>query len=377
MSRKTGHAALAVMALGIAAGGASRADDITYGGDARAFAMGGAGIAATNQENGARRFNPAALALEQGKFAVYVPSVGLRSTGGIGIGRVADFLTQTPDANEAVDLARDVGGEDSEIGINASLGFRVGLIEVTATGVGRGRILPNQALRSFVNAGGNLNDLNNLPAVSAARADVLAAAIYSLPTVSFAGRIPSQNPTTAVEVGARVKYLNAVYTHYVADANALGGGGGALLAPEMNGDDTITKNGLGIDVGFLAHPRNAAAGGFSYALVVNNLVRPGFTIAGTGRDGVLAEYNLLATTASVGAAYQKKSTTLVADLVDLTGEDGEVQLRLGAEQRVGGKLAVRGGYSSAQGFTYGVGVAGFDLAFGKRAPLEITKTLRF
>ena len=48
----------------------------------------------------------------------------------------------------------------------------------------------------------------------------------------------------------------------------------------------------------------------------------------------------------------------------------------GVEQRLG-PLSLRAGYNSTNGYTYGLGLLGFDIALGNRQPLEVVKTLRF
>jgi len=78
-------------------------------------------------------------------------------------------------------------------------------------------------------------------------------------------------------------------------------------------------------------------------------------------------------TITAGVALNRGGLTVVGDLVDVTGDQ---ELRAGAEQRLG-PLALRGGYSSRRGTTYGVGLFGFDIAFGKGQPLELVRNIRF
>ena len=285
------------------------------------------------------------------------------------------YLASNGSSADATTLARDFASRDSVFGINGSLGLRFGPVEVLGTGIGKGYLLPNDALKTWGNAGGN----GTVPAN--ARADVLAAAVYSLPQIGVATLLPGQKDDDEfhIAVGARLKYMNAVYAHYFAEKTVLDAGSDATKAPEMNGKDTLTKKGLGADLGVMLESRKLA--GFSAGVVVANIVKPKFQFTGqfganASGGGGARNYDLLATTASAGVGFQKSGTTLVADVVDITGAAGTAQLRAGVEQRLG-PLSLRAGYNSTNGYTYGLGLLGFDIALGNRQPLEVVKTLRF
>lgn len=364
--------ALALAALPAAA------NDITFGGDARAFAMGGAGIAslAGNSISGmGSRNNPASLAFAKGLMRFHFPNIGARADGAVSLDKAANYLLTSGSGADATDLARRFASEDSSFGLNGSVGLRVGPIEILAAGVGQGYILPNAALQTWGKNGGTGSVPTN------ARADILATAVYSLPQIGFATQVKSGSGGSNfnVAVGARVKYMNAIYAHYYGEKATLDSGSDAFLAPEMGGKDTLTKKGIGADLGIMLESKKLL--GFSGGLVIANAVKPDFTF--TGQFGANASggagtrtYNLLATTATAGVGFQKGGMTAVADLVDITGAVGKAELRAGVEQRLG-PIALRAGYNSANGYTYGVGVGGFDIALGKRQPLEIVRTLRF
>lgn len=353
----------------------AKANDLTFGGDARAFAMGGAGVASmagTSDNSLGSRSNPAGLAFARGTMRFHFPNLGVRSEGGVTLGKAASYLLDSGSSKDATQLARDFASRDSTIGLNASMGLRIGPVEVLGSGVGKGYVLPNAALKSWSGTG-------NVPNNS--RADVVAAAVYSLPQIGIATKVPSTNEARPfnVAIGARLKYMNALYAHYFAEKSTLDSSGEASRAPEMNGKDTLSKKGFGADVGVMLESRTIP--GLSGGLVVANLIKPKFQF--TGQFGANASggggsrvYDLLATTASAGIGYQKAGTTLVADIVDVTGATGTAQVRAGVEQKLG-PLAFRAGYNSANGYTYGVGLLGFDIALGNKQPLEVVKTLRF
>jgi hypothetical protein len=153
--------------------------------------------------------------------------------------------------------------------------------------------------------------------------------------------------------------------------------------PELGGRDYLKDTGVAADVGFLFRP--SAGKGVSAALVINNLVKPNASFrainAGLqqyqGRVNSNEEFDLLQTTVSGGAALETGGLTIAADIMDLTSATRPADLRFGAEQRIGSKIAIRGGYSSNTGVTGGFGLFGFNFAFGERLPLEVNKSIRF
>ena len=101
------------------------ANDITFGGDARAFAMGGAGIAslAGNSISGmGSRNNPASLAFAKGLMRFHFPNIGARADGAISVTKALDYLASNGSGADATDLARRFSSENSSFGFNASLG---------------------------------------------------------------------------------------------------------------------------------------------------------------------------------------------------------------------------------------------------------------
>lgn len=316
--------------------GVARADDFTIGGDARAFAMGGAGVATNASSGGATRNNVASLAFDKGNVRVYAPNFGLRQQGAVKKDKGLDYLLGLGSLGSAAKLVRDFGATDSTFGLNASAGLRVGHLEVLTNAVGVGKVRRN----------GN-------------QADVQIDGAYALPSVGFAGVIPGQKGRMKLAVGGRLKYANVVYSHLIVDSN-----GNATPAPEMNGRETETSQGVAADLGLMWKEDE---GPLSFGIAVSNLIKP---------RGSNPNASTLVTAASVGAGYVTKNATFAVDLVDITSVSGTAQFRTGAELIVG-KLPLRAGYSSATGFTYGTRIFGLDLAFSKRAPLEIGQSIRF
>ncbi len=347
--------------------------DITYGGDARAFAMGGAGIALVGDalNGGTTRVNPASLAFETQPFGVSFPSFALRGRGPVSLGSASNYLLRGQDLSDAASLTRDFASRDSDFAVNANVGFRAGKFEVGGYAVARGRIQPSETLKSWA-SGGQLGGLSGL--ATNARSDIFAAGYYTLPTVAAATTLPvrAENPYNFA-VGGRVKYMTGIYTHYVADRNTLVGLSPITKAPEMNGRESLTKKGVGADLGFLMRRRDNT--GPTFAAVLTNAINPNLRFDGTDRFGNTKKYNLLATTLALGAGLQLRNSTFAADLTNIG--QGTPEFRAGAEQRFLGKFALRGGYSTSTSFTYGFSFFGLDIALGKRQPLEVVKTLSF
>src|SRR5205085_1622974 len=122
--------------------------DITIGGNARGFAMGGAGIAIVDRSERNTLLNPAALALLNRRTRPDYPTIGLRASG-ISLSAAFNHLFTHPDQNDAVSLARDFGKNNSEFGVSTGAGMRFGHIEATAWGLGTVRVLPNAAMQTW------------------------------------------------------------------------------------------------------------------------------------------------------------------------------------------------------------------------------------
>jgi hypothetical protein len=363
------------MSLGSRAGAQN---DITIGGDARAFAMGGAGIALA-QDIGGARVNPASLVFETRKFDLRIPTIAIRSTNDLALSKVTNYFAngQLGNTGNINDLARTFVSTDSEFGLSGDTSIRYQNVEISGYAIAAGKLLPNDALRTWVNNGqqGILQEV-----APGAQADLIAAGYANLPAVSVGFKLPQ--PATSKEtiaVGVRAKLMRGYYAHYIANAPALDGETDVVAAPELGNNSYLTKRGFGADLGFLLKPQSTSRGTFSYGAIVSDAINPHIKFDTTDRNGLPSTLDLIKTTASVGTAYQYgRSFTFVTDLVDITQAMGKTQIRAGTEYYLPlTRLALRGGYSSATGFTYGAGFYGFNIALGKRQPLEIARTLNF
>lgn len=334
------------------------------------MAMGGAGVAT----GGANRANPASLAFTR-NIRFYTPTMGLRTGGALRevtkLDTIAKFISGSEqDKEEAADeLARKFASQDSSVGLNLGIGVRMGPLEIQTNGVAQALIQPNAILKNW----GAANSPGDPPTGSAA--DVLAAALYTLPSVGFGVKLPDKAMliggsvrNLSIGVGGRIKYLNSVYSRYTAtyDAN-----GDVTTTPgsELGGKDYLRRTGIASDVGGMVTWADGGAT-LSGGLVVTNLVKPNLSF----QDKNSNAFDPVVRTVTLGASFNKGGLTVVGDIVNLTGKQ---EVRVGGEQKLG-PFAVRAGYNSGRSdFTYGVGIFGIDIAFGKGQPLEVVQTLRF
>jgi hypothetical protein len=346
--------------------------NLTVGGDARAQAMGGAGIAT----GGAGRANPGSLAFATG-VGLGLPSIGLRTGGALNninkLSTVQTFISNngTKEKGDAAKkLAKEFAGSDSSVGFNTQLGLRFGPLEVSAGGVAQGKITPDAALRNWATT-------NNPNPPVGASADVAAVALYSLPSVGFGMQLPAKTikmggleKQMKIGVGARVKYMNAAYTRYTATTIASDGTSQAVAGPELGGATYVSKKGLAADLGAVAKWDGSNGAHLTAGIVATNFIKPALTFNGAGGT----TFDPQVSRVSAGGSFEQKGLLIVGDIANLTG--GGSDLRFGAEKKLG-PLALRGGYSSKRGTTYGLGIFGIDIAFGKGQPLELVQTLRF
>jgi len=361
-------AALGVLLVG-AATASAQGESLTFGADARALGMGGAGIAA----GFLNRYNPGNLAFSR-RFAFQLPSVAVRANGAIGdvsnYDTVGKFIegSGSDRTDAALDVARKFGSRDSDFGLNLGAFLRVGPAELQLGAVAYGKVQPNATLRSWANAGSS----GDVPV--GASADLSAVAI-AMPSLGFGFQLPTKQlpllgalRSTSIGVGVRAKYLRGVYSRYVASVPSLSSGLVATPGPELGGSDTVEKTGIAGDVGVLA-VTNADGVEYSGGVVINNFLKPDMTFPAVGGG----TFDPLKQSVTVGLAARRGGLVLAADMVDALGSP---ELRAGAEQRLG-PIFLRSGFSSSRGVTFGAGIFGFDVAFGKGQPLEIIRNVRF
>ncbi len=343
--------------------------DVSFGGSPSA-GMGGAGLAVLRR--------PSAQVFQNPAIAAYIArprasgTVDFNSRGASVRNLLDDLEVRQGSAaniNTAAGLLRNYARQDTQLQALGDLGVIANGVVVSVGGIVDARLLPNDALRNWARTDGNPL---NLPAN--ARADLIAVSVISLPDVAAALRLPSEQGDLAV--GVRLRNLKFYYTHYTANQVQLQAGGAATRAPELQGRDYLERSTVGVDLGFLWRPTGDQT--YTLALVVENFIEPNIRFQATDRNGQVFNFKPLKRTYNAGVAVELETGSLIAiDFVDVGNNAGRGEIRLGYEQRLTRRLALRTGYASRTGWTAGLGIGGFNIAYSNQLPIVVSRTLNF
>ncbi len=341
--------------------------DITLGGNARAIAMGGAGLASGDASEGAA-LNPALLADAGARMGIEWPTITTTFAGGSYADAFRLVGNPVLSAGDAANFATTLGSQNITMDASGSVGLLLPNSDFRANAALRVKILPNAAFQDWEQHGGTLSP--------DARADAVGVGMANWPSFGMGFYLPVNPQTTGmVAMGMRFKRTQVYYTHYIIDAATVAGGA-PTLAPEMQGMDSRRTTSFSADLGFTYMPANTTH--MRYAFVIDDLVQPK-TIQFPGPTPAFlpADRQVLPRSYSLGTAYVDDNLTLAADWVDLSGAYDRPQIRLGIETRLPNNLALRGGYNSTDGFTVGVGWGDIGLAYSAHAPMLISESIAF
>jgi hypothetical protein len=343
--------------------------DLSFGGSPSA-GMGGAGLAVIRRPTAQSFQNPAVIAYVQG-FRFGAGNIDTTARGA-SLSRLLDDLEvrqgSAADIATAAGLLRKYAREDTRLLITGDFGIIASGVGISVGGIVDARLIPNAPLQTWARTDGNPI---NIPAN--ARADVIAVGVVSLPDITTGVRLPS--PQGDLAVGVRLRNLKLYYTHYFADQAQLQAGQNATRAPELQGRDYREFSATGIDLGFLWRPTGDQT--YTLALVVENFVEPNIRFQATNRNGQIFNFKPLKRTYNAGIAVELETGSLIAvDFIDIGNNAGKGEIRLGYEQRLG-RIALRTGYASKTGWTAGLGIGGFNLAYSDTLPVVVSRTLNF
>ena len=343
--------------------------DLSFGGSPSA-GMGGAGLAVIRRPTAQSFQNPAVIAYVQG-FRFGAGNIDTTARGA-SFSRLLDDLEvrqgSAADIATAAGLLRKYAREDTRLLITGDLGIIASGVGISVGGIVDARLLPNAPLQNWARTDGNPI---NIPAN--AQADVIAVGVVSLPDITTGVRLPS--PQGDLAVGVRLRNLRLYYTHYFANQAQLQAGGSATRAPELQGRDYREFSATGIDLGFLWRPTGDQT--YTLALVVENFVEPNIRFQATDRNGQIFNFKPLKRAYHAGVAIELETGSLIAvDFIDIGNNVGKGEIRLGYEQRLG-RIALRTGYASKTGWTAGLGIGGFNLAYSDTLPVVVSRTLNF
>lgn len=350
------------------------ADDISLFGSGNR-GMGGAGLAIIRDPSSQQFVNPAAAAYNR-SFRLGAGNFDLQAEGA-GFRRLLDEITiqqgSPVDLSQMGRVSRLFASEDSRIFLTGDLGITVSGVTVSAGAVGEVRFLPNADLRAWAAQSGNPADLGNATFPNP-RGDSIALTAVSLPDVTAGIAMPAGSGNMAL--GARVRAMRVFYAHYIATTADLQAGSGGTLAPEMGGNRFLEKSTASVDFGALFHPNGDDS--IAYAIVVENLIEPDANFAATDTQGQAINVFPFKRSVHLGSAMRLPTGAwLAADLIDVGNETQRQELRLGVEQPFGFGLYGRAGYASKTGWTVGLGAFGFNIAFAKKLPFQVSRSLRF
>jgi len=343
--------------------------DISFSGSANR-GMGGAGLAILRNPAAQCYVNPAAIAYVRGfRLGMGGFDVGTR---GASLDDLVDALQirqgSAIDIDEGARWLRQFADEDTSLTVMGDFGFIINGFGLSVGGVVEARFLPNDPLRNWARTDG---DIDNIPLTS--RGDIIAIAAISLPDITGGIRLPLQGGEVAI--GARVRTMRVFYTHYFADGNTLRTSDSAARAPELGGRDFLERRATGVDLGLIWKPDSTIP--YTIALVVENAVEPDVRFDATDRNGNPVRLQPLRRAVHVGFATEMETGTLFAlDIIDVGNRTGRGELRLGAEQRLGA-LRIRSGYASRTGWTAGLGIGGFNFAYSREFPMQVSRSLVF
>ena len=346
--------------------------DLTIGADARMAGMGGAGLAVSDIQQTAA--NPAFLADSHYRFGIQMPSV-TAVLDGISYNELTNHVNGVSmGAGDATTLAEDLGKQNVTFGANMDVGLLLPFTDINASATMRGEIEPSNTFSQWVVGGAQTAALANLTPAQVAdfnKTAVEAAGVAYAPSVAFGFHVPGSRATGGqVSVGVRVKCAEEYYSKYQITTD--GTNVNATPAPEMGGQNYLKSNSVAGDLGFLYTPNRFP--NTHMALVIDNALEPK---AISFADGTTKQ--ITPCTYSIGFAQQVTRKFLVAlDVVDLNhAYNTNSELRVGAEYRLLGIAALRGGYSSDTGYTVGIGFGSLGIAYSKTAPVLFSEAVTF
>lgn len=342
--------------------------DISFSGSP-STGMGGAGLAVVRNPGSQMYQNPALAAYVKGvRFGIGHFNF---DTKGASLSNLIDDLEfrqgSITDIQTAAALLRKYAREDTRLVATGDLGLAINGFAISAGAIVDARLLPNAPLQNWARTDGNPA---NIPAD--ARGDIIAMGVASVPDVAGAMRFNFHGGELAV--GARVRFLRVFYTHYFAGQNALINDQNARRASELGTRDYLEFDTTSADLGFLWR---TPEGRVSYALVIENFVEPNLRLNATNRNGSDIVIKPFKRAMHLGIATEVLGGGVWAfDVIDIGNNTGRSEIRTGYEQRLGA-IVLRSGYASRTGWTAGIGIGGFNLAYSNEFPVQVSRMLNF
>ena len=365
------HFALGWVAISISAVASA---DVTFGGS-RAAGMGGAGLALPIDIGNNYRMNPAFLGFMSKAPTLQWPSVGYKLDG-INISNLRDVVGNINhgalDASGILTLARNYADSPKAVAFNGNLGVRFNGFAFGASGEAGVNSIPNAALQTWAQNGGNVN---NVPAN--ARLDAYGFG-YQQYEVGYGSSMKTK--VGKLTIGANLRQIKAYYAHKFADGTTIQNNSTSGV---QNGSgltsDFATKQSTGVDLGMLYNFPNVK--NFFVGGLIQNAIEPNIKFnyepPGGGNPIIPNGFDPYKRNFNVGVGYIQGRLLAAADWIDLGNHAGNQQLRYGAELAISKSTFLRAGYNSQTAFTYGLSINGFNIQLGGKSPLTLTSVIRF
>ena len=409
------RAVLAIVCMAALAATGACASDINFGATARSTAMGGAGIALGDDSGTTTMLNPAAPACAGARFRFIFPGLDFHTTGAT-FSDLADSLSKASGGNtsDALDLVDTFASQRTTLNLNAMTGF-AGTFGVTLEAQGNAMITPSPEVPKWV-AAGQLLESNQTPDLFAIQAtidnthfdDVVTDLTASVPNLVTAqadlnlylndlnqnyvdanvaygpGFLLGRGFSTAngtMWLGTNLKVLYSQSKRWWIHATQTGPiapSGSSFTVPLSFSADEIDANGaivtnstakttsLKADVGMIYKPNGSM---WQYGVVANNFIKPNVKGLTNTQDEMMLSGGI--------AAVLGRNFVLAADLVNLTGANGEkAKLRMGGELRLGRMFAARMGYSGSE-WTTGFELLGLNISWAGSGAQLLSNVLKF
>lgn len=344
------------------------AQDFTIG-YSKVSGMAGSGLALRHEGTGAYPRNPAGLAYMQ-KYKLTNLDFGY-VLDGIRFNKVGDFLKSFDkgglDADDLGELAQNFGDRNTSFGLNARLGAGANGINVGIEAVALVRTTPNAQLKQWVDSG---SDPNNI--VPGMRLDGHGYGYRSF-NIGYGRPVPTKDGSN-MAVGIQSRVVKTYYAHHYVDQNQVVGGG-STKSIEMNGQDVLSKSGIGIDLGWYMEtlgPRKV-----ELAAVLVNVIKPNVDFDGTKPDSLeLTTIDPFERSINLGAGYTfERGQIVAADFINIGTH--EADFRMGFDYPINQRFGVRAGYSGKGHFTAGFTAFGVSITWGTTNQFQAGTFFRF
>lgn len=381
------------------------ASDFSFGSTARSVAMGGAGLALTDNAGTNVVLNPAAPAASGQGVRFIFPGLEFHTTGA-SFDDLSDSVDKisSGDTNDALDLVNDFAKQQTTLSFSTVTGF-AGPFGVTVAANAQGIISPGTAAAEWANAAQLFRDKTGLD-LTELQTTITNANFQETITKAQAGDIAGANtafdayltdlsqnfvdgnfvygPGISLSkgfttksggrlwLGTNISFLRGEAHRWQITATSPSGvsvSGTTVTADvdfEAVEQPVIKKTTTKADVGLIYRPNNSM---LQYGVVIENLIEPKL-------DGFPNRKN--ERSLGVGLAMMPaKNIIWAVDFVNINGaNDEDAQLRMGGEVRLGRFMALRAGYSGSK-WTYGLGIFGINFAWAGKSAQLLSNVLKF